>query len=54
MDRKPFDNPRVVVSDGGNNSDMVHITVEGNTVKVDGKEMIKAIQNLMRISYPYI
>ena len=54
MDNNPFDNHRVFVSDGGNDSDMVNITVEGNTVKVKGKEMIKAIENLMRINYQYV
>ncbi len=54
MNNKPFDNHRVFVSDGNNDPDMVHITIEGNTVKVDGKEIIKAIQNLMRINYPYV
>ena len=54
MDNKPFDNSRIVVSDGRNDPNMVHITVEGNTVKVNGKEMIKAIENLMRINYPYL
>ena len=54
IESKPLDSHPVVVSDGGNDSNMVFITVENEVVKVDGKEMIKAIQNLMRINYPYI
>ena len=54
MDRKPLNNPRVTVRDGDSDQDMVYITIEDKSVKVDGREMIKAIQNLMRITYPYI
>ena len=54
MENKPLDSHPVVVSDGGSDYDMVCIATENNVVKVDGKEMIKAIQSLMRINYPYI
>ena len=56
---KAYDNPRVIISDANHDNDMVRISI-GDThhgfkiVKVDGKELISAVQKCMRCEYPYI
>lgn len=56
---KAYSNPRVIITDGGIDNDMVCIHIEDNsigrtTVKVIGKELIKAVENCMYINYPYL
>ena len=57
---KAYSNPRVIITDAGSSdNDMVRIhigndSVGGITVKVVGKELIKAVENCMYLHYPYM
>ena len=56
---KAYDNPRLVITDANFDYDMVRIRFGDDergykTVKVDGKELIKAVERCMRCNYPYI
>ena len=57
---KAYSNPRVIITDAGSSdNDMVRIhigndSVDGITVKVFGKELIKAVENCMYIHHPYL
>ena len=49
-----FEAPRVVVRDAGPDSNMVRITIGDEIrVKVEGQEMIEAIERCMRAQWPY-
>ena len=57
---KAYNNPRVIITDAGSSdNDMVRIhigndSVDEITVKVLGKELIKAVENCMYLHYPYL
>jgi hypothetical protein len=51
---KAYDNPRFIVTDAGADNDMVRLKIGDSVVKVVGKELIKAVENCMRINYPYL
>lgn len=50
---KILDSRNVIVQDAGYESDMVRITVGDTTVRVNGEEMIQAVERCMRAWWPY-
>lgn len=48
-----LDSPMVIVRDAGYEGDMVRITVGDTTVRVNGEEMIHAVERCMRSHWPY-
>lgn len=50
---KSYDNPRVIMTDAGYDTDMVRIKIGDKTVKVSGKELIEATTRCMHAQWPY-